>query len=285
MMRLLLFLLPLAIVSCSAPSPQSPSNLQAPARTESSAQVDIQKAEVAQAASPAPIQPPGPVSSPALIRTQLDGIAIDAIAFDSRTHYLAVVDQPGGPGSKWPDCRAAGQATKAIAAINAGFFTPEGTPLGKLIADGDSTGILNRASSLGAGFFVLSKGGSMELVRRERFTGGNQALQSGPFLVEHDRAVGGLSEKQSSARCFVASDGVNGWIIARTGACSLRSLAAALAGQSIGPVSLDTVLNLDGGRSSEIWASSSVSNGPYFDRPFWNKPVRNFLVLRPLGTN
>jgi hypothetical protein len=40
-------------------------------------------------------------------------------------------------------------------------------------------------------------------------------------------------------------------------------------------------LNLDGGRSSDLWISSAVQGGPLRERPLWNKPVRNFLVLIP----
>ena len=38
-------------------------------------------------------------------------------------------------------------------------------------------------------------------------------------------------------------------------------------------------LNLDGGRSTDLWVSSSVSGGPASWRTPFNKPVRNFLVL------
>ena len=40
-------------------------------------------------------------------------------------------------------------------------------------------------------------------------------------------------------------------------------------------------MNLDGGRSSDLWISSRVSGGPLTSRPPWNRPVRNFLILLP----
>jgi len=40
-------------------------------------------------------------------------------------------------------------------------------------------------------------------------------------------------------------------------------------------------MNLDGGRSSDLWISSRVSGGPLTSRPPWNRPVRNFLILVP----
>ncbi|MCH7228040.1 phosphodiester glycosidase family protein [Verrucomicrobiaceae bacterium E54] len=166
-----------------------------------------------------------------------------------------------------------------LAAVNGGFFTPEGQPLGRVVASGKSTGSINRASSLGSGFYV-EKNDRPALVRRQGFSGGSQALQAGPFLVENDRTVPGLGTKVSSARTFIATDGRHGWILARTGACSLADLATALTGATIGGIRLRSALNLDGGRSSEIWASGALPGGPAFTRPLWNKPVRNFLVLK-----
>ena len=57
-------------------------------------------------------------------------------------------------------------------------------------------------------------------------------------------------------------------------------LAKALRGASLAGIHLHTTLNLDGGRSSEIWVSGSIAGRPTFTRPLWNKPVRNFLVLK-----
>lgn len=207
------------------------------------------------------------------------GIPITAVTFDSRSHRLVVADQPGGPGSVWPDAAAAARSRNGIAAANGGFFTPEGTPLGLVIGEGKRSGSLNRASSLGAGLFVDD--GSPALVRRDSGRSGADLLQSGPFLVESGRAVTGLSPESSTARTFIGWDGGTGWFIARSGACSLADLAKAVEGARIGGVACRVVLNLDGGRSSDLWAGSTIPGGPLHQRPFWNKPVRNFLVLIP----
>ncbi|MDB6078685.1 MAG: hypothetical protein JWO82_2432 [Akkermansiaceae bacterium] len=198
--------------------------------------------------------------------------------FDQRTHHLQVADQSGGPGSKWPDAQAAGLAYGGIAAVNAGFFTPEGAPLGLVMSQGKRSGSLNR-SSLGAGFAI--GGGSSALIRREHWSNAFEAVQSGPFLLENGRSPGGLSQVTSTARTFIATDGSGRWIIARTGPCSLEGLASALNGASLDGMKPVTVLNLDGGRSSDLWVAASVAGGPLHERPMWNKPVRNFLVLVP----
>lgn len=265
--------LPFALLfaSCTAPTPPDRATPVEPSGTGA--------APGEASADPiAPSVPERPAQAPRLVRTTVGGIAIEAVAFDARSHRLVVVDQPSGPGSRWSDARNAGLARGGLAAVNGGFFTPDGAPLGRVVASGEIAGAVNRAGSLGSGFFV-GQGDRPALVRRERFAGGDQVLQAGPFLVEGGRSVAGLSPKTSSARTFVATDDRGGWVIARTGACSLGGLADALAGTTLAGVKVRTALNLDGGRSSELWVSSSVAGGPTFNRPLWNKPVRNFLVL------
>lgn len=233
--------------------------------------------------APAPAaesKPESPSAAPRAARISLGGIAISAVTFDSRTHRIAIADQAGGPGASFQDAQAAAAPRGGIAAVNGGFFTPEGAPLGLVVSGGKRSGAINRASSLGAGYY--SDAGSPTLVRRESWGGSaSEALQSGPFLVEHGKAIGGLSSASSSARTFIGWDGSTRWFFARSGACSLDFLAQALAGADIGGVKARSVLNLDGGRSSDLWVSSAVQGGPLSERPFWNKPVRNFLVLVP----
>lgn len=215
--------------------------------------------------------------APKVIRTDLSGIGITAVVFDPATHRLVVADQPEGPGSRWTDAQVAGRAFGGLAALNAGFFTPEGKPLGLVVAGGRSHGSINRTSSLGSGFYADGA-----LLRRERWTGkATEALQSGPFLVEGRRPVAGLSHQSSSARSFVARLEGGRWLLARTGPCSLADLGTALAGSKWDGAGLVDALNLDGGRSSEFWVASGVDGGPLRIRPAWNRPVRNFLVLVP----
>ncbi len=276
-MRPALFLIALLFTACSPAlpdaSPQAPATPTLPAG-------ELASAVKTQPVASRETSDRSPVREPRFVRTSISGVSIEAVVFDARSHTLRVADQPGGPGSRWADSREAGTALGGLAAVNGGFFTPEGDPLGRVVAGGKPIGSVNRASSLGAGWF-LEKNGRPALARRDAFQGAREALQSGPFLVEHGKAVGGLSEKQSSARTFVATNGASGWVIARTGACSLSQLAGALAGTDLGGVRIQTALNLDGGRSSEIWVSPEITGGPAFSRPIWNKPVRNFLVLRP----
>lgn len=269
-----LSLISLCLSACSHLSPETAAMPPSEASLQPEGAITRPPTQVATTTAPSRIMPPR------LVRVSLEGIAMEAIIYDSRSHEAIVADQPDGPGSTWPDSRAAGEARGGLGAINAGFFTPEGAPLGLVVTNSQRRGGINRASSLGSGFYVLDSGGNPSLLRREEFRSAREAIQAGPFLVENGRQVGSLSEKASSARTFIATNGSHGWVLARTGPCSLRQLATALKGARIGEVSIKSALNLDGGRSSEIWASDRLLGGPVQIRPLWNKPVRNFLVLR-----
>ena len=268
-------ILPFAVLASCAPEKRAEPIAEAAA---------VPALHATEAPTPKPVQLPAAATSPAagprVVRSAVGGISLTAVTFDSRTHRLAVADQPGGPGSKWADAQTAGSSLGGLAAVNAGFFTPEGGPLGLVVSGGKRAGSVNRASSLGAGFY--SDGGSPALLRREKWSGtASDAVQSGPFLIEKSRPVPGLSQQSSTARTIIGWDGGSRWFLARSGACSLAGLGQALDGAEIGGIKPVAVLNLDGGRSSDLWISGSVQGDQIVERPFWNKPVRNFLVLLP----
>lgn len=259
------------------PSPAAPPAAEANAATLPAA-APVQAPTSATLSTVTPAVADIPLAAPRVLNTSFGGISATALLFDSRTHQLAIADQPGGPGSQWPDAAAAGGALGGIAAANAGFFTPEGQPLGLVVSLGKKAGAINR-SSLGAGFLIA--GSSPALIRRERWSNQSaEAVQAGPFLIENGAPVSGLSPASSTARTFIATDGGTRWALVRTGSCSLQGLAGALNGAHLDGMKLVTVLNLDGGRSSDLWISPSVAGGPVHERPLWNKSVRNFLVVR-----
>ncbi|BCU79868.1 hypothetical protein llg_45830 [Luteolibacter sp. LG18] len=226
-----------------------------------------------------------PAAAPRHVVTGVGGISLDGVAFDSRTHRLEVADQAGGPGSQWADSQAAGQALHGIAAINAGFFTPEGSPLGLVVTGGTARGGWNGGSSLGSAVWYEDGGGRSGIARREKIGSGSaramrELIQAGPLLVERTEAVGGLDNVKSSPRSVLLWDGGARWLMARSGACTLAEISQALAGSSPAGWPVAMAINFDGGRSAELWISNSVSGGGTFTRPIWNKPVRNFLVLK-----
>ncbi len=231
--------------------------------------------------APTPSQPATPAN--VAVRT-ISGVTVEGIAFDSRDFRLMVADQPNGPGSIYADAAAAARARGGVAAINAGFFTPEGAPLGLVVAAGKTSGSWNSASSLGSGIWHRSASGSDQISRREDLGPNGAAnmrevIQAGPMLVENGRSVGGLEATKSSARSVILWDGGTRWWIGVSSPCTLATLGQALSnGQPAGwPVR--QALNLDGGRSTDLWISDAIPGGPVTRRPPWNRPVRNFLVL------
>lgn len=233
---------------------------------------------------PVPPIPTLPVNPPQVTTWEISGITFEGVAFDSRSQRLVVADQPGGPGSKYPDATAAGKSLNGLAAVNAGFFTPEGAPLGLVASSGKISGAWNRASSLGNAVWYQSAAGSSAIVRREKLghaaaSAMRDLIQAGPLLVENGRSVGGLEASKTSARSVILWDGGSRWWLGCSSPCTLAALAQALAAGTPADWPIRQALNLDGGRSSDLWISEAVSGGPILRRPSWNRPVRNFLVL------
>ncbi len=170
--------------------------------------------------------------------------------------------------------------------MNAGFFTPEGAPLGLVVSSGKISGSWNTASSLGSGAWYENRTGGMAITRREKLgrSGAStmsELIQAGPLLVENNRSVGGLEATKSSVRSVILWDGGTRWWMGCSSPCTLAALGQALATNSPAGWQVRDSLNLDGGRSSDLWISNAINGGPIFRRPPWNRPVRNFLVLVP----
>jgi hypothetical protein len=242
-------------------------------------------------ANPAPHPPvtgPLPVAQavppPRAERVERSGIVFEGVAFDNRSHRLRVIDQAGGPGSQFADAASAARSGKGLAAVNGGFFTPDGEPLGRVIACGKRTGAWNSVTSLGSGLWHADPAGRSAISRRETLGRAgadamHELLQAGPMLMENGRAVEGLDSNKTSARTMILWDGGTRWWIGRSSPATLAQVAAVLAEGGIPGWKVRHALNLDGGRSSELWVSPEVSGGPLARRPAWNRPVRNFLVL------
>ena len=228
-------------------------------------------------ASPAPA-PPAPRHSLKNTTVNAAGITLTIVTFDRRDFTLSVADQ-NGLGTKWKTAQQAGSGS--LAAINAGFFTPEGKPLGLVISNGQRTGRTNRASSLGSGFFI---GGDERLISRESYLASKPStknlLQAGPRLVWNSKTISGLSKGDNRPRSFLLWDGKEHFAIGYANSATLSSLASALSKQPISDFKIHHALNLDGGRSSDLWVGSSVNGGPVTRRSWINKEVRNYLVLK-----
>jgi uncharacterized protein YigE (DUF2233 family) len=225
-----------------------------------------------------------PVAAAKVASREVSGILFKGITFDSRNYQLVVVDQAKGPGSEFADAAEAARARGGVAGINAGFFTPEGAPLGWVLSSGKVSGTWNAASSLGSGIWHRSPSGSTAISLREHLgrnaaAGMRELIQAGPLLVENRRAVSGLESTKISARSLILHDGGTRWWVGCSTPCTLAALARILVEQPPAEWSVHHALNLDGGRSSDLWVSPSISGGPISQRSPWNRPVRNFIVI------
>lgn len=266
----------LALCACQPASPLKPIR-------EISAPPGVSVPSSEPAGEPAPL-PSTAVKPPAVARKTIRGIDFEGVAFDSRSHRLLVIDQPLGPGSAFASAQDVARAYGALAAINAGFFTPEGKPLGLVVTAGKRYGYWNSASSLGSGIFAESSGGQLSIQRRSSpagFAGALELIQAGPMLVEDGRKVGGLDQEKLAVRSLLMTDGTHRWWIGKTSLCTLAALGDALSSSSPAAWPARHALNLDGGRSTDLFVSSQVPGGPFERRGILNRPVRNFLILKP----
>lgn len=253
------------------------------------APVAAPRAIAAPVEKPAParaIIPQAPPNVPRVASGTFSGITFEGVAFDSRSHRLVVADQADGPGSVFPDAASAGRSRDGLAAANAGFFTLEGAPLGLVVSGGRCSGAWNATTSLGSGVWFEDSAGKSAITRREKLGKSaastmRELIQAGPMLVDHGRPVSGLDSSKHSARTFLLWDGKTRWWLGCTSPCSLADLAAALSHAQPAAWPVRHALNLDGGRSSDLWISAAVNGGPLVRRMPWNRPVRNFLILKP----
>lgn len=234
--------------------------------------------------TPVPATPSTPSVPAQAIRREISGVTFEGVSFDSRDYQLLVADQVDGPGSKFTDAAAAARASGGVAAVNAGFFTPEGTPLGLVVSAGEVSGIWNSASSLGSGIWYESPSAGSAITRRERMGYASakrmrELIQAGPLLVVNGQAVSGLEETKPSIRTLIAWDGGTRWWIGRSSHCTLATLGQALVSGRVADWNTLQALNLDGGRSSDLWISDTIPGGPVVRRTPWNRAVRNFLIL------
>ena len=273
-MRLLAVFGILVFVTSCAPVRETPS----PVATAAKPSVSVTPPPPAVPLDHSPIEPARAKS------TSIAGIDFEGVSFDSRSHRLAVLDQPEGPGSKYADAASAAISKNGLAAVNAGFFTPEGDPLGLVVTAGNRAGNWNSASSLGSAIWHENPSGSSAITRREKLgkqgtLAMREAIQAGPLLVENRKAVSGLERSKPSVRIVLLWDGGSRWWMGRASACTLSELADAIVSGNPAGWSAKHAINLDGGRSADLWISENIPGGPLTRRPPWNRPVRNFLVL------
>ena len=205
----------------------------------------------------------------------LNGTTFTAVTFDRRNYFLKVIDQKEGPGTEFTGAEFAGQGS--LAAINGGFFNPDGSPLGLVITDGQSRGAFNSHSFLGTG---IIDGENTILSHRKSYQKSSELVQSGPRLVWDQERLIGLSKSKERPRSFVIWDGNNHFGIGYADRATLQGLANNLQAQPFEGFHIKYAINLDGGTSCDLWVSNQIPGGGFTKSSLFRKKARNYLALR-----
>jgi uncharacterized protein YigE (DUF2233 family) len=192
--------------------------------------------------------------------------------FDARKTSVRVIDQPNEPRS---DLASVMARENCLAGANGGYFDPEYKPVGLLISDGRTIAPFRRAKLLSGVLSVAN--GRVRLQRVSEFSTKakiSEAVQCGPFLVDHARPVTGLDDSASARRTFVAIGSENAIALGYCSSLSLAQLSHVLtSGKITKDLKIDRALNLDGGSSSAFCFRDG-------DEPFLipeRKTVRDFV--------
>lgn len=231
--------------------------------------------QVSSRSAPAPLEA-GATLHELSLTTATDSVELVLAAFSSQKCSLRLLDYEREADN--PGLATALRKISAVAGTNGGFFSPQFTPLGLCIADGQRHGTLARSSLLG-GLWELRQG-RLRILWRDEFQdqpGITQLLQTGPRLVSAGKPISGLDTKASRPRSFLLWDGKSQWALGTARYCSLAQLAELLCTPELLPgVKVARALNLDGGRSIGIWAQRTDGT-EHYDSPMVT--VRNYVAV------
>jgi exopolysaccharide biosynthesis protein len=167
----------------------------------------------------------------------------------------------------------------AIAGVNGGFFTPQFTPMGLMIADGRATGTWQSNKLLTGAVVVRHSPQLLWNSEALKSRSARHLIQTGPRLVDSGKPVASLERRKHVPRTFIATDGSHRGIFGLARHTSLGELAEILATPDLLPgFQVHRALNLDGGRSSAIYYRTA--EGREQSAPGWST-VRNYLAIIP----
>jgi uncharacterized protein YigE (DUF2233 family) len=282
------FIAALALAGCAQPSSPAPDAQQDTAHDLAPRYPSWDEVPVA-ATTPAAPEPPAtssagkPLIGGASLVEQtvhLSGrtIALQFVLFDSRSYSLQVIDQPedwSGGGKISERMRS----VNAVAGVNGGFFTPQFTPMGLMIAGGHKTGSWQQNKLLSGSVVVHHQPALLWNAEVKSASSATHLLQAGPRLVDGGRAVPNLERRKQTTRTFIATDRGHRWILGLGQSTSLGELADALTTATFPDgFRIHRALNLDGGHSSALYYRTS-DGGEHVD-PGWST-VRNYLGIVP----
>lgn len=197
---------------------------------------------------------------------------LDLVSFPAKKANLRVIDQPKVAS----DLAAVMTHDKCLAGVNGGYFDPKGEPVGLLRSNGKQISPWRKARLLSGVLAVDTK--SVKLFRADAFPrqhAWREAVQCGPFLVDHGNSVAGLDNQRSARRTFVATTSDEQVLLGYCEPLTLAQLAQAIA--SLSSLQIERAMNLDGGSSSAFWCRAKDGTISIPER----KQVRDFLALLP----
>jgi hypothetical protein len=202
------------------------------------------------------------------------------IAFTSKAYRLEVIDLGDGSRPRYPSLARAFAAAGSPAGVNGGFFHPDWSPAGLVIAQGERINRLETAKLLSGVLYSDARG--IHLVRRSAFRDHAEIdalLQTGPYLVEGAQAVRGLAPGRPSRRTFIATDWRGHWVLGATlDALSLEALAQILVSPgALTDWPVERAINLDGGSSTGVFFGAGDVSAPLSMTPL--KRVRTLLGI------
>lgn len=208
---------------------------------------------------------------------------IDLVWFHDSRHTFRVVDNGPGGSPRFPSLEEAVKRNGALAGSNGGFFHPDFSPSGLMIATGETWGKFGEGALL-SGVILSSGRRNPYLLRRAEYSADKykptDLIQSGPFLVDQGVTVKGLSPENSRRRTFVLHDGGDWFALGLSDPFTLAELGRLLARPEFSPLHrIHRALNLDGGSSSGLYFDPGNAAVPIRVEPI--KAVRNFVVIVP----
>lgn len=186
---------------------------------------------------------------------------------------LRVLDQPGSER----DLAEVMAGGNFLAGVNGGYFDPEGAPVGLLISGGKTIAPFRKARLLSG--VLAARPGKIEIFRAREFPrrgAWREAIQCGPFLVDHGKSVAGLDDTRSARRTFVLTTSDSRVALGYCAPVTLARLAEILS--ALAPLKVAKALNLDGGSSSAFWCRTSEETVSISSL----KSVRDFVAIAPL---
>jgi len=166
-----------------------------------------------------------------------------------------------------------------LAGVNGGYFDPEHKVIGLLIVDGTIIAPLQKARLLSGVLTASPK--KVQIQRVGEFTmipKPDNAVESGPMIVDLGKAVRGLESTKLARRTFAATGSGDKAAIGFCSDVTLADLSQILAATMSSDFKIQRALNLDGGTSSAFWFKRA--NGSSFSISE-EKLVRDFVAIAP----